>query len=564
VVLVALAAGTSRANAAGSDDDGKDAADKPSAFRRWLSLPVDRERDAARQIAPRRLNRGPAATDEARVLRLRLYADRDYRGVVLHWRAKAQGQIDKINGVVGPIFGVRFQIESAREWDKSHVGQPLSAVIDDLEALDPGREVDCVIGLATPLRGVATSAHQVGLARLLARHFVMRGMDDEEEALALERDYKLLPPDERIKLYADRKGHKEIVMFLHEWGHTLGLLHHEDRTGFMNPAYDPREVGFTDFEKEVIALVVERRLEQRDVPYPETADLIPLLERAPSDEGSDKDRADLLDFARRRARASAGAGGAAEAAPLDLNAGEIDAFNRAVAAVNGGHRDEAWKALAPVVERAAHRKVGAATWLRLAHLAAGAGALTAADDAATRAGLDDPDALKLAASIESTRHRIALPLDSAKRGVPPEREPAYVAAFDDVEEAIYGRDPQNARARLHDFAAAFPGAPGADVLACDAELHAKRPAVAAKSCQAALDKFKGATRAYYLLGLIEVGARKPAQAEQHLHQAILMDPSDPNPWRALARIYRDTHNRHALSELDARHQALFQAPLPRD
>ena len=166
------------------------------------------------------------------------------------------------------------------------------------------------------------------------------------------------------------------------------------------------------------------------------------------------------------------------------------------------------------------------------------------------------------ADVESTRHRIALPLDAAKLGVPPEREPAYVAGFYETAKLISDGDSAAARARLGELATAFPDAPGIDVLKCDIELRGKHVAVAAKHCEAALAKFKGATRAHYFLALIAVRARREPVAEQHLRQAILLDPADPTCWRALARFYRETRASKRLADLANEHQALLSSPLP--
>ncbi|HEX3308886.1 MAG TPA: matrixin family metalloprotease, partial [Streptosporangiaceae bacterium] len=397
-------------------------------FETWKS-PVSRERDAAKQLAPTSLDLTPAAVEgETKTIRLRLYAERDYRSLVLRWQGKLRAQIQNINAVVTRVFAVRFEIESVRDWDRSHVGQPLERVLEELETLDPAREVDLVVGFATPLQGVAASVHQIGTSRLLARHFVLRGMDDEQELRAFERELKLISSEERQRLYGERKAHKEVVMFLHEWGHALGLLHNDDPTVIMNPAYDPRQAGFSDFEKKVVALVVGRRAARPNELYPETADLLPLLAAAPHDEGSDKDRADLLAFARARVQPGTPNGGGAT---IDLSEDDVAAFNRAVAAANAGKREEGWAALAPVFAHARAGKVAPETWARLATLAVGVGALSAAEDALSHAG-GAGDTTKLAAEVESTRYRLALPVAGAKVGVPPEREPAYVAAFWEV------------------------------------------------------------------------------------------------------------------------------------
>jgi tetratricopeptide (TPR) repeat protein len=246
---------------------------------------------------------------------------------------------------------------------------------------------------------------------------------------------------------------------------------------------------------------------------------------------------------------------------LDLPAADIDAFNRAVDTFNAGRAEDAWKALAPVVEHARARKVGATTWLRLSDLAAAIGALTEADDAAGRAGTSAATQ-KIAANIESTRHRIALPLDSAKLGVPREREPAYVAGYWQTAKLVDESDVARARARLGELASQFPDAPGIEVLSCDLELRARHVALAAKHCEAALAKFKGATRAHYLLAVIAQRARRDTVAEQHLRQAILLDPADPTCWRALAQLYRSTGAGRRLAELAKEHQALLSSPLP--
>jgi hypothetical protein len=276
--------------------------------------PVGHERDAAKELAPGGLDLSPAVpAGEPRVIRVRFYVDRDYRSLVLRWQGKLRAQIQRVNAVVTRVFNVRFEIESLRDWDRSHVGAQLEPILGELEALDPAREVDLVIGVGappppTPLQEVVSSIHQIGVSRLLARHFVLRGMDDDQEIRALEREFKLISPEERQRLYEDRKAHKEVVVFLHEWGHTLGLLHNEDRSIIMNPAYHPRQASFSDFEKRQIALVVARRLARPTEAFPETADLPALLATAPRDEGSDQERADLAAVTRGRGQGAVEAG----------------------------------------------------------------------------------------------------------------------------------------------------------------------------------------------------------------------------------------------------------------
>src|SRR5262245_7356055 len=244
----------------------------------------------------------------------------------------------------------------------------------------------------------------------------------------------------------------------------------------------------------MVMVVLERRLTARDERFPEAADLLPLVSAMPSTEGSDADRARLLALVQRGARYRGGKPEDTSKA-VEFSQADVEAFNRAVATINAGRPEEAWKQLAPVVEHTRARKVGGNTWLRIAELAAATGALTCAEEAAAHAGASAA-ARKVTADIESTRHRIALPLDGAKFGVPPDREPAYVTGYWATTRLVDGPDAAAARARLGELATAFPDAPGVAVLTCEVELKSKHVPLASKHCEAALAKFKGATRAH--------------------------------------------------------------------
>ena len=200
LVAVTVAAPPTRA------DDKK----KPGLFdfQPWKT-PAARERAAAKTLAPGQLELEPLGRfdDPPRTLRLRVYADNDYRAGVLRWQMKVRAQIERINRVVEPVFNVRFELESLREWKRAHAGVQLEAMLGELEALDAARDVDWVWGLVTPFRGVAASIHEIGLARLASRSFVMRAMDDEEEGRALERELSMLSAGEREKLYDERMAH---------------------------------------------------------------------------------------------------------------------------------------------------------------------------------------------------------------------------------------------------------------------------------------------------------------------------------------------------------------------
>ena len=258
----------------------------------------------------------------------------------------------------------------------------------------------------------------------------------------------------------------------------------------------------------------------------------------PPEEGSAEERAHLIDIVRRRAAAQpsgnapvrAGAKGGTRDGRGNRTASicrpaTSEAFNRAVGAVNAGRGEEAWKLLAPIIDHAKAKKVGRRHLA--AHRRAGrrlTGALTRADEAAgaRRQGARSAE--------DRRRHRVDPAPDRAAAGRGEVRCPAREGAG--LRRGLLRRGPADrgrrraaARARLAELTAAFPDAPGVDVLVCDTELRAKHLPAATKRCEAALAKFKGATRAHYFLALIAIRARREPVAEQHLRQAILLDPA---------------------------------------
>ena len=210
-----------------------------------------------------------------------------------------------------------------------------------------------MIGLVTPMRGVTTSVHQVGdrLAALApfrpARHGRRAG-----DPRARSRIH-LLDPSSASRFTSQRKAHKEVVIFLHEWGHTLGLLHHEDPAVIMNPSYDRIRRRSAPSSRARSTWCSGAASSDRPRPIPEVAALESFLTDAPSDEGSDRDRAQLLDSdPPARARRAPARRSRAPSMPTAVTHAQIEQYNRAVASANAGRTEEAWADLAPVIARA--------------------------------------------------------------------------------------------------------------------------------------------------------------------------------------------------------------------
>ena len=83
-----------------------------------------------------------------------------------------------------------------------------------------------LLGLLSCTRGPFASKTSVA-EKTRADAVAMAKKEDKLVLLSLVPD-GLLSADDRQRTYRDRRTHKEMVVFLHEWAHTLGVLHDED------------------------------------------------------------------------------------------------------------------------------------------------------------------------------------------------------------------------------------------------------------------------------------------------------------------------------------------------
>lgn len=211
-----------------------------------VKRPVDYAREHARTLAPAKLEssaRTPASA--VRKIRVRVYADADYREQVLRWRSNVVSQLQRASAVVRGPLGVVFELESTREWAHRGVEGELEKSLAALELADPGEDVDLVVGFVSALKFFSSSHDELGMARMFGRHCVLREMGNPEEVRAIMEALIHLPADERQTLYQERKMHKETSVFLHEWAHTLGAFHVRSSRWMMFPTYSPHQAEFT-------------------------------------------------------------------------------------------------------------------------------------------------------------------------------------------------------------------------------------------------------------------------------------------------------------------------------
>ncbi len=247
--------------------------------------PLAAQRNAARRLAPRAFWKDlPDPKRPPRKLRARVWVQDDYRRQVLGAQLRLYRTMGRANRVLAARLGIEVEIVSIKSWSQSSRLSGLEVSLEALEALDPGEGVDFVLGMVTPLPAATSAIHQLGMARLLGKHLVLRGMDDAKEFLALNRAFDLLDSEERERLYVERREHKEVVVLLHELGHALGALHVRSPRSVMTPAHDHAILGFSPQNLDLAKISLKARGAGEVEPADEVRKkLQAFLQKAPSE-----------------------------------------------------------------------------------------------------------------------------------------------------------------------------------------------------------------------------------------------------------------------------------------
>lgn len=496
---------------------------------------------------------------ERRKLRVRVYADPDYRAHVVRWQERAREMFDDLNILVGPTFGVRFEVESCRRWEDTPSGMSADTALELLAKKDPGEDVDLVVGFIAALPLLSNSMHAIGMAHELGNHFVMRGMAD----LAELRDLKKLrlSDEEEKKLYVARKWHKEIAVFLHEWGHTLGAIHSSDRINLMNTTYSHEEMVFSIEQMNAMDLALDCRLGQPRLPAWRCQRLLAYLEATNTSDWYAHDRQQTLEILRSGVKGTAPEG--TPSGEPALSADQVRSWNavlglldQAREAQENGERAEALKAVVRAEEqaRALPAEGGARIWLSVARHYLALGALTRTEEALAHAR-GEAGAAQTQTELERARRLFGLPWP---KGVAPENEPSYVQTFETLAKGL-GPSSGDAVAKA---LAAYPEAPGLLMLECEVHVRAGRAKQADRSCNAALARAPELARAHYLLGLMEFDRGREGQATAHLRRAVELDGLAAHHWSSLGAVYRMKGRTRELHELADDYEKRFHQKLP--
>lgn len=178
--------------------------------------------------------------------RIRVYASQEYRAQRAGWESRVTAMVDAAGGVLGPAFGVRLEVVETRVWNAECNPESLQECLDELAAFDPGEGVDWVMGLISSVPRFSNSFDELGMASLPGRHFLLRDLYAAGEREAIDASFPHMVASKRKEIFKERQKHKRLVVFLHEWAHTMGGLHTRRQDAILYPAYSADAAEFSD------------------------------------------------------------------------------------------------------------------------------------------------------------------------------------------------------------------------------------------------------------------------------------------------------------------------------
>jgi hypothetical protein len=206
------------------------------------------------QPAPISAPPGSRRPAQVRSLRLRAYADADYRAHAADWELRIRDQVRRANELLEVEFGIRFEVE-VRPWDRPRRGASLNEALRQLRSMERGG-ADAVVGFVGPIAEDAWRDH-LGLAGAFRTGFVLRAMLSPAEMMRLAIGYDTMSDAEREAMAEAWRLHRETVVFLHEWAHTQGAVHECDGKWIMAEQYRVTASGFSPESERLIRLTLE-------------------------------------------------------------------------------------------------------------------------------------------------------------------------------------------------------------------------------------------------------------------------------------------------------------------
>jgi hypothetical protein len=204
------------------------------------------QHDVLEEFTPPGLDTDPVSNAPVKDVRVRVWADEEYRSQNTQWRQAAEHVVDEANKVLVAKLRLRL-VADYQPW--SYRAEPSDKLPDRLLALaqhDPGNGVFAVIGLTSSMGIVEATFEELGVAYRGGSHIVLRGYADIEERKAFRDAFPDLSKAQIERSHELRKLHKTASVLLHELGHNLGVDHERDEDTMMSGGYSHRTTGFSD------------------------------------------------------------------------------------------------------------------------------------------------------------------------------------------------------------------------------------------------------------------------------------------------------------------------------
>lgn len=224
---------------------------------RWLQQRQEQKK-YEENLEPAQLRREGTPDRPAKPMRLRVHATPAFIAETTNWQARVAELVQDANGVLSPALEIRVVVAGYREWHRETRDDDLAPVLEELETLDPGDDVDWVVGLVGSVPKLATDFSTLGVARLGGKHFLLRAINNRAEFDAILK-WTTLSESDRADLLRKRKRHKAAAVLLHEIGHTLSAIHVTEGSTLMRTHYQDKATGFAGYNVELMRLFLEYR-----------------------------------------------------------------------------------------------------------------------------------------------------------------------------------------------------------------------------------------------------------------------------------------------------------------
>ena len=557
---------------------------------------------------------------DPRTVHVRVYADAGIRALP-RWREEIGDHLDYASQLLTPLTGARITVDSIKDWDRK--SDP-SAALTALTELDKGDDVSWVIGFVTPGDVASKAFTELGRAEPLGRHVIVRGWAEKPESDALSALLPDLKEAERGEVIGAHRRHKQTVVLLHQLAITLGTIAETDPSWIRNLTYSPKQVGFSDRNRELLQLGIDARLAEDSKPVM-AKKLLEAIEKSPWGGWVESDQEQVSARLRNAIDASKAGRIAAEVPPA-----AYDQYNRIRELAKRNNQKDALIELEnllvaypgnaamhqlkceimlaapgvadPTTRAACKRASDLAPGDPAPHIAVGEALLKTSDAKGARAefviaegkiknlpaGVQDAwrklvaiyhtmgaltwteEAIAkgklendpIAIQVAQTRARYGITRGSTV--VSPEQEAVLVAAVRKSLDLVYASKYGDAERAIAAAEKKWPGAAGLAGARCDLSYRTGAIAAAKAHCNRALATDPNASWALYLSGtlLLRDAGSTPAGIEKLKH-AIKVDPELGQAWRTLAKAYARAKDKAALDQLGKDYEAKFGQPLPR-